>query len=264
MDALPHLVAGKTSVDIMVPGRDGVPWRARIASVLDAGIVLARPDDGSGPKLKDGSEVCVVSSSGGRAQEVRGVVAGSSPAGVAIELKGDWRPFERRGFPRAQVCVPMRYRVLDDQTAQRIAVAIRSRITDRPSTRTSETPFERNEMSVLHARLQKIERALELLTDLVLWAGTGQSPLNEREVVISASGLAFEPDESAPLKDGAPVELELLLPLRDPIRVRALGTVVRVKKDAQGRAAVKFDCIDESDRDEISRYVFQLQRVRRR
>lgn len=262
MDAEPQLVPGKTSVEVMVAGHESRSWRAQITSVLDAGIVLEPPSNG-GMSLKDGSEVSVVMSTGGRAQEVRGVVAGSSSAGVAIELKGTWRPYERRGFPRATVCVPMRYRVLDDATAQRIAVAIRSRITDRPATRASEAPFERNEMAMLNARLQKIERALELLTDLVLWAGTGQSPLNEREVVISASGLSFEPDDGVPLKDGSPVELELLLPLRDPIRVRALGTVVRVSKDSMGRVAVKFDCIDESDRDEISRYVFQLQRRRR-
>lgn len=259
----PELVPNVSTIEIALADDQETTWRATVASVVDAGLVLKPFPDDRGPQLETGTSVKVIASVGDDIQQARGTVAGCSSAGVAIELPQGWGPVERRGFPRAMACVPMRYRVVDSKTAKQVATAINSRITDRSATRPSEIPFDRSETAQLHNRLQKIERALELLTDLVLWAGTSRAPMTERELVLSATGLSFTPEEQEDISEGDSVELELLLPLRDPMRIRALGRVVRLVQQGQsGRAAVKFETIDESDRDEISRYVFQLQRRR--
>jgi hypothetical protein len=260
----PHLVPDLSTIELSLDKGDERSWNATVASVLDAGLVLKGLQGEDTPKLESGTQVKLIASLGDDIQQARGVVAGSSTAGVAIELRKGWGPVERRGFPRAMACVPMRYRVIDAKTAAQVAAAIDSRITDRSASRPSELPFDRSETAQLHNRLQKIERSLELLTDLVLWAGTSRSPLTERELVLSATGISFTPDEADAITEGTMLEVELLLPLRDPMRVRALGKVVRLVRQGgqSGRAAIKFETIDESDRDEISRYVFQLQRRR--
>lgn len=260
----PELVPHVSTVEVQLSNGQEKKYKATVASVLEAGLVLEPPLKSERIELRTGTQVNIVATIGDDIQQARGRVAGSSSAGVAVELPNGWGPVERRGFPRAMACVPMRYRVVDEKTAKQVATAINSRITDRSATRPSEIPFDRSDTAQLHNRLQKIERSLELLTDLVLYAGTSRTPMTERELVLSATGLSFTPDESEELGEGDSIELELLLPLRDPMRVRALGKVVRyVQQGGQtGRAAVKFETIDESDRDEISRYVFQLQRRR--
>ncbi len=266
MSNAPKLVAGVTTVNVSRSKGGGESWHAQVASVLDAGIVLARDGANDPLSLSNGDEVEVLATGGDRARRSMGVVAGLSRAGIAVELRGGWQPVERREFPRMLACIPMRYRKVDPKTAKQVGTAIRSRITDRPTSRPSDVPFERSELAAVQARLQKIERTLELLTDLVLWAGSGQSPLTEREVVLSAAGLSFEPDDDMTYAPEDTLEVELLLPLRDPVRVRMLAKIVRLAADGGSnprRVAATFEVIDESDRDEVSRYVFQIQRRNR-
>jgi hypothetical protein len=156
----------------------------------------------------------------------------------------------------------MRYRGLDDAGATKARAAIRSRIPASRGVRPSEIPGDRSDMSAVLARLQRLETAIDLLTDLVVASGTGLPPLTEREVVISAGGIAFVPSRESNIDVGRCVEVDLLLPLGEPVRVRLTGTVVRVD-GGTGMIAISYDAIVESDRDEISRYVFQLQRRRR-
>ncbi len=263
--AAPKLSQGDT-VQLSIPESGDPPTIAHVASIHDAGIVLTRSVDSDGHELGQGSKIRLVVASGMSALQTHGVVAGSSAAGIAVQLKEAWRPLERREFPRADACIPMRYRILDEESEARVSGAIRSKISSRGSSRPKDAPYDKSEMASVNSRLMKIERTLELLTDLVLWAGTSQSALSEREVEISASGLAFRPDRSEEFDElvaGAKIELELLLPLRDPVRVRSTAIVVRhVTERGRKGVACKYDCIDESDQDEIARYVFQLQRRR--
>lgn len=263
--AAPKLSPGDT-VQLSLPGVDEPPTIAHVASIHDAGIVLTRSPESDGRPLDQGSKIRLVVPSGRTALQTHGVVAGSSAAGIAVQVKEAWRPLERREFPRADACIPMRYRSLDEESEARISAAIRSKITSRGPSRTKDIGYDKSEMASVNARLMKIERTLELLTDLVLWAGTSQTALTECEVEISASGLAFRPDKEEEFDElvlGAKIELELLLPLRDPVRVRSTAVVVRhVTERGRKAVACKYDCIDESDQDEIARYVFQLQRRR--
>lgn len=244
-----------------VEGDDAGVW-ATVASVAAGGVVLAARN-GSGPmRLSAGERVRVVAVVDGKATEVPGVVAGSSEAGVAVQLDGSPRPVERRAFPRIAACIPMRYRALTEAEAGKVRKAIRSRIpAGRSGARPSEIPGDRSDMAAVLQRLQRIETALELLRDLVLATGTGAPPMVERDVGLSAGGMTFVPDDGSRPDVGEHVEVEMLLPLAEPLRVRVAGKVVRVEGD-RGAVALCFDAIDEGDRDEISRYVFQIQRRR--
>lgn len=257
----PQLSQGSV-VEVLEEREGAMPLRATVVSVLDAGVVLSPMEEGASIDVPKNTSVRVIETKGGRALEALGVVAGSSDVGVAVQLTSHLKPLERRGYPRAEACVPMRYRVLDEKSARKTVCAIRSRV--RPTRgRPTEPPSDRSEMAAVHSRLHKIETTLELLTDLLLRAGAGDAPLVERRVVLSASGLSFEPEEPEGLEAGALVEVELLLPLTDPTRVRATARVVRNASDlGEGAAALAFEAIDEYERDEVSRYVFQLQRRR--
>ena len=257
-------LAPEMTVEVIPVQRPADSFVARVASVVEAGIVVACPG-GAQEMPADGSRVRVIATFEQEAHETRGAVAGSSTSGLAIELTQSWRALERRDYPRAAACIPFRYKVLNEVEAQRVERAIRSRIPNRTVTsRVSEYPHDRNELAQVNTRLQRIEKAIELLTDLVLWAGTGQAPFDELELDLSASGLSFCPNHPETLTAEAIVEVEFLLPLSDPIRVRATAQVARQseKQDATAPVGLVFQCITEADRDEVARYVFQLQRRR--
>ena len=262
--ASPATLAPEMTVEVIPVQRPADSFFARVASVVDAGVVLARPS-GEQEMPADGARVRVIATFEQGAHETRGTIAGSSNSGLAIELTQGWRALERRDYPRAAACIPFRCKVLNEIEARRVDRAIRSRIPSRTvATRVSEYPHEKNDLAQVHTRLQRIEKAIELLTDLVLWAGTGQVPFSEQELDLSASGLSFSPNPPEKLDPEAVVEVEFLLPLSDAVRVRATARVVRQceEQDAAGPVGLVFQCITEADRDEVSRYVFQLQRRR--
>jgi hypothetical protein len=257
-------LAPEMTVEVIPVHRPADSFFARVASVVDAGVVLARPS-GDQEMPADGSRVRVIATFEQGAHETRGTIAGSSASGLAIELTQGWRALERRDYPRAAACIPFRYKVLNEVEARRVDRAIRSRLPNRSVTsRVSEYPHEKNDLAQVHARLQRIEKAIELLTDLVLWAGTAQAPFYEKELDLSASGLSFCLTPPAKLAPETIVEVEFLLPLSDAVRVRATAHVVRQaeEQDAAGPVGLVFQCITEADRDEVARYVFQLQRRR--
>lgn len=252
-------------VEVVPVERPSASFTAHVVSVVDAGVVLARPPGGDLAVPPDGARVRIIATFDQAAHETRGTIAGSSAAGLAVELTQSWRSLERREYPRVSACIPFRYKLLNEVEARRIARAIRSRIPGRgTTTRVSEYPHDKSDMAQIQTRLQRIEKAIELLTDLVLWAGTGQAPFYEQELDISASGLSFVPDPPVELPPGAAVEVEFLLPLSDPVRIRATAEVVRQKQEDESSSLVGlvFQCITEADRDEVARYVFQLQRRR--
>lgn len=250
-------------VQLSIQGDRDPPRIARVASIHRTGLVLRHSADQRGSEPSQGTKVRVTLTSGRRALGATGVVAGSSPAGIAVQLDQGWRPVERRSFPRVSVFIPMRYRLLGAGEAKGVAAAIRSRVGPGPPPRSPDLPSDRRDLAALHQRLMRIERTLQVLTDLVLGAGDERRPLIERELELSASGLAFTPDEGDVIELGHEVELDLLLPLRDPVRVRATATAVRrVTERDRDAVAFRFECLDESDQDEIARYVFLLQRRR--
>jgi hypothetical protein len=258
----PKIVRGD-SVHVVFPGGERGDEMALVVSVHDSGLVLGRVGEGETDEIGKGLVIKLVATREGRAFQTQGVVAGSSSAGIAVHLKEGWRALERREFPRVRACIPMRFRRIEDHEVEQVEAAVRSRITSQTQARPTESSSDKSDLAAIQLRLMRIERTLELLTDFVLRPGPIQGALLERVVEVSASGIAFTPDRIEDFPPGTRVELEFLLPLADPVRVRATSVVVRhVSEQGKDAVAVQYDCIGEDDRDEIARYVFQLQRRR--
>lgn len=255
-----------TVIELLPRGDEGrTPVRAALVSVVDTGVVLRCESEADGQSFANGTKVRLITHTNQSAYEALGVVVGGLSAGLAVRIEKSWTKLERRAFPRAQASVYLRYSVLDEQGAKRASAAIRSRLSERRlSSRRSEMPHDRTDVSALLARIQTIEQTLAWMTDLLLCGQAGNAPLKEREVNLSAGGVAFEVDRLGELEAGSLLELVMLLPMSDPAQVRCTGSVVRVITDAEGRetAAVKYECLSDVDRDAIARYVFQLQRRR--
>lgn len=77
---------------------------------------------------------------------------------------------------------------------------------------------------------------------------------------VSGGGLLFSGERDYPV--GQLLELELYLPGAAPRYVRALGRIVREEEAETGRRyALRFEAIDEYDRDRIVGYVFERLRM---
>jgi len=103
---------------------------------------------------------------------------------------------------------------------------------------------------------QKLDRVLEQLANAAV---VGNAHGKARDLVLSGSGIHFH--EEASLFAGDSLLLELELPRTRVVRIRCLGTVVRVDASDEGSGvAVRFDVIREVDRDRIVEYTLEVQR----
>ena len=104
----------------------------------------------------------------------------------------------------------------------------------------------------LVSMLVNLDKKLDLIIDLLDEKGERKKSLKEktRKVNIGGAGLRFQTEREFQKGDF----LELTVP--------ALGEVTRVERNERGyfTTAVKFNVINEDDRDRIIRYVFQKQR----
>lgn len=83
-----------------------------------------------------------------------------------------------------------------------------------------------------------------------------------RSVEVSGSGVRYEWSETVAVGDR--VIVEMLLPGTPVRRVRAVGEVVfreEPRDDRPGQVAVRFEAIDEGEREAIIRYTYDVQRA---
>lgn len=115
---------------------------------------------------------------------------------------------------------------------------------------------------VLVSMLVNLDKKLDLIINLLDEKGERKKSLKEktRKVNIGGAGLRFQTERE--FKKGDFLELKIELPLVPPVSVPALGEVTRAERNERGyfTTAVKFNVINEEDRDRIIRYVFQKQR----
>lgn len=127
---------------------------------------------------------------------------------------------------------------------------------------------DRAEFAEVEREILKVLVGLDAKIDAVIhFLGSGdRRPLalfNPRWVDLGGSGIRFiVPD---PVGEGDHVELRLQLPDFEGAPVPILGRVIRVvpspRKDEPGsEVAVRYDLIEEEDRDRIIRYIFTRQR----
>jgi len=77
---------------------------------------------------------------------------------------------------------------------------------------------------------------------------------------LSGGGFLFSGERDYPV--GQLLELELLVPSPAPRPVRALGRIVREENGEDGRRyALRFEAIDEYDRDRLVGYIFERLRM---
>ncbi len=124
--------------------------------------------------------------------------------------------------------------------------------------------MEEDESEQLYSYLRHIERKLDFVIDLLYKSQQTQHYVTQyAEVSLSGAGIKFVSD--AVLDETQTVELKIVLPIFPYPKITALCSVVRgVTFDADGRhcqeVGLRFDCINEADRDLLINYIFMKER----
>ena len=177
-----------------------------------------------------------------------------------------------RSFLRVDAFMPVKYhRITPEQFETRRNLLVHTGSAERDGMGSPPAPFLPDEMDgatgippelahelqSIHKKLDFIIKALGLQTKSSLF---GQPPV---EVNISGSGMSFITTEH--VGAGALLEIEILLPLYSGTIIGLIAKVVR--SDVVGRdeapqfeTGVRFEAINEDDRELIIRYVFKRQR----
>ncbi|MDX1763874.1 MAG: PilZ domain-containing protein [bacterium] len=186
---------------------------------------------------------------------------------------------EKREHVRVETALPVRYKVLSDEAYEEA----RKRIMLQPAAAwcgqepTSALGLDLDSLAeapafdaegvdpALAAVLGVLDRKLNLILRLLVEnRRTGLAEEPTFPVNLSGGGLMMTiPD---PLERGKKLEMEITLATFLPVRIAAIGEIVRVvPSEGHGEiglydAAIKFVDIKEDDRETVIRYVFQRQR----
>lgn len=186
---------------------------------------------------------------------------------------------EKREHVRVETALPVRYQVLADEDYDRA----RKRIMLQPaaawrgqeSTPGTDLDLESlMEAAALNTEgidpatagvLGVLDRKLNMILRL-LAENRSAGPLEEPSYPVNLSGGGLMMTIPDPLERGRKLEMEITLAAFPPVRIAAIGEIVRVvPTENHGEtghydAAIKFVDIKEDDRETIIRYVFKRQR----
>lgn len=181
---------------------------------------------------------------------------------------------ERREFFRIDDCLPIEYRSVPLEEAGPLEERIRHRSTLATDRRQEMYFFrdcvakEEDQETQLLRYLKSIERKLDYVIDLLL------APPKERNQIgrytdVSISGAGIQFSSETVLDESLPVELRIVLPLFPYPTITALCSVVRARpgqadKGAAHYTALRYECINEDDRDLLVSYIFMKERERLR
>jgi hypothetical protein len=160
----------------------------------------------------------------------------------------------RREFSRVKVQVPIDVRLVppEERTHLRASVSGRKIIKESPFLPDVGDRLLADWLKLLNSKLDTIIRALTLQEE-----GLGSLPLNSEN--ISGGGLSFSSLD--PFSQGDVLEIKTMFSSPQPVFFCLYGEVIKIeKRDPDYLTSVKFIALDEPIRDEIIRFVFEVER----
>ncbi|MBI4632608.1 MAG: PilZ domain-containing protein [Deltaproteobacteria bacterium] len=161
---------------------------------------------------------------------------------------------QRREFSRVKVQLPVDIRLVppEEQSNIRAHVSGRYMVKESACLPDVQDKLLAEWLKLLNSKLDTIIRMLTLQEE-----GLGSLPFNSEN--ISGGGLSFtSPHLFSP---GDILEIKTILSAMQPVMFCLYGEVVKIEKRGQDYlTSVKFIAIDEPLRDEIVRFVFEMER----
>jgi hypothetical protein len=173
---------------------------------------------------------------------------------VEPAMESDYTPENRRAFSRADIYVPLEFRLVPEEERE----FVKSRISEEPFlVDFHRAPLPENHpqaewINLLDAKLERIIRMLSLQS-------TNSHSLPFKYVTISGSGMSFSSQQIYNLGDL--LEIRIMLTWNRPAAFYLYGKVVKTRRQTSGYfISVSFQMIDEAIRERIIRFVFEVER----